>query len=577
MYTVTFRGFTLYDPRLDDYIIRDPDVRLAVGEPGSVAFTIDDDHPNSGALTKLSGTLELRQDESIIYRGRIIRDEKNFYNSRRVETEGLLAALNDSVIPPFSFPEDVLSDEGYVTASQTGNVVAFMLGWFLNQHNAQVDDDRKILLGTVTVTDQNNYISRSSGSYDSTWGTIKKKLPAGHLIARYEEGGTYLDFLDDFPLTNVQRVTFGENLLDLLSEVNAADVYTAILPLGRDGLTVADLPDGQVTPDITKEGNLLYSSAGREAYGKITKVVEWSDVTQASRLQAKAASLLAGEGVMLGQTITVRACDLHTEPMPNAAKSIAGVAVAGVAPAGCEDFPTPPPSFHVGRHVILSSEPHGISRAFTLTELEPDILDPGNTRITLGSAELTQTDRNQAAQRATEAAQDAQRLELDKQAEEITEARQTATEAITTAIQTAQSIVFTALENYVETGDLDTFKRQVETQFEQTAGEIQMRFKTVTDKIENVNGDLQSKYNEQLKYIRFVNGDIVLGEEGNEITLTIENDRMAFKQNGREVAWFSNQQFHVTEAEFSVAARIGAFAFVPGAGGNLSFKKVVAD
>ena len=112
--------------------------------------------------------------------------------------------------------------------------------------------------------------------------------------------------------------------------------------------------------------------------------------------------------------------------------------------------------------------------------------------------------------------------------------------------------------------------------FAQTASQIEMSFRTVTEQINDVNGDLQSKYNERTKYIRFVDGDIILGEDGNEITLRIENDKMSFLQSGHEVAWFSNNQFHVTEAEFTTSARIGNFAFVPGSGGNLSFKKVVS-
>ncbi len=553
MYQLKYGQYALYDPRDDSLLIREPDVRLAIGEPGSLAFTVDADHPHVSQLQKLRGTVELLQDGSPIYRGRILRDERNWDNSRRIETEGLLAGLNDSIIPPFDFPGDFSQDEEYQTSAENGNVIAFFLGWLLAQHNAQVDSDRQIRLGTVTVTDSNNYIARSATDYATTWETVKGKLSdsalGGHLLPRYESDGIYLDYLADFTLTNMQPVEFGTNLLDLSDSIDAADIYTAILPIGAEGLTIEDLPDGQLTTDLVKEGKTIYSIAGRAAYGKIAKVMKWDDVTVAANLRSKAAELLATAGVLLTDSITVKACDLH-----------------------CDDDQIA--AFRVGRYIQLSSPPHGIERSFALVTLEPDILDPGNTNITLGATIKTQTERNQAQQAATAEKIEKQATAARETSDEIQSLRQSTTEQITTAIRTSESVIFEAMSRYVETGDLDSFRKEVSLQFQQTAEQLNLTFKTVTDRIDNVDGDLQRKYNERLKYIRFVDGNIVLGEEGNQITLTIENDRITFKQNGHDVAWFQSNQFFVTDAEFTNSVRIGNFAFAPGVGGNLSLKKV---
>lgn len=83
---------------------------------------------------------------------------------------------------------------------------------------------------------------------------------------RYESDGTYLDYVADYPLSNTQSVEFAQNLLDLTDSLDASDVYTAILPLGKDKLTIADLPDGEVTTGIMKEGKTIYSTAGVEKY-----------------------------------------------------------------------------------------------------------------------------------------------------------------------------------------------------------------------------------------------------------------------------------------------------------------------
>ena len=76
------------------------------------------------------------------------------------------------------------------------------------------------------------------------------------------------------------------------------------------------------------------------------------------------------------------------------------------------------------------------------------------------------------------------------------------------------------------------------------------------------------------KYIRFENGDILLGEEGNELTLRIENDSISFLDGGAEVAYLSNKKLYVLDGHFLNSLRIGKFAFLPRENGNLSLVKV---
>ena len=162
MYQIFFDGLPIYDPRTEDLLVRKPDVHLAVGEAGEMDFIIDDDHPNASQLTKLRGVMELRADGLPIFKGRIIRDTRDFNLSRQIEVEGLLACLNDSVVPPFNFPEDWENDTAYQAAKASGNVVEFFLGWLLEQHNSQVGPSQQIFLGNVTVADPNNSIARAS-------------------------------------------------------------------------------------------------------------------------------------------------------------------------------------------------------------------------------------------------------------------------------------------------------------------------------------------------------------------------------------------------------------------------------
>ena len=121
---------------------------------------------------------------------------------------------------------------------------------------------------------------------------------------------------------------------------------------------------------------------------------------------------------------------------------------------------------------------------------------------------------------------------------------------------------------------VDGVEYTMTTKFEQTAKDIELQFGTLQSNIDSVNDDLQKKYAERMKYIRFVDGDIILGENGNSLTLTIENDRMAFKQDNKEVAYFAHNKLYVVDAEFIDSLIVGGFAYVKGANGNVSWKKV---
>lgn len=96
-----------------------------------------------------------------------------------------------------------------------------------------------------------------------------------------------------------------------------------------------------------------------------------------------------------------------------------------------------------------------------------------------------------------------------------------------------------------------------------------------TERLNIVAAGADAKFQEISKYIRFIDGNIILGEEGNELTLKIENDRIAFLESGAEVAYFSNRKLYVLDGEFLNSLTLGNFAFLPRANGNLSFKKVV--
>lgn len=694
MYQLKYKNYILYDPRLADekLIVRDPSVKLAVSKAGEMSFTVDAEHPYLSNLRRMSGLVELLDGTFPIYRGRITSDIKDFYGAHKIETEGIMAALNDSIIPPFNFPKDFAEDASYKAAAASGNVVDFFFRWILAQHNSQVSTEQQIKPGVVTVSDPNNYITRSSDEYATAMTTISDKLfkssLGGNLLIRYENDGNYLDYYAELPLTNTQTVEFAENLLDLSSEVDGTSIYTAILPEGKDGLTIGNLPDGDLTDDLVKSGKIIYSKSGVATYGRITRHIKWDDVTVAANLQTKAKAALADNGLSMPETITCKAVDLGWQE-------------------GIQHF-------RVGRMTALLSTPHGYSASYPLMELAPDILDPGNTQISLGATRRTFTGSQIDAGRKTEASIDSTKRDLTQRIEnieltpgppgpagasvfityhdgtaapaaptgdgtkngwhtdltdavvwlsqkvaasassgtwgtplrivgadgkpgtkgddgvsvthtdveyylstsetelsggtwqpaaptitdgtylwgrtkitysngqtaytgayciskamadsakpQIDQVVQTTRQQITDVQQNVNSIILSALENYVKTGDFGSYKEEVSSQLSLLSNQLTLKFDKATADITKVNGDLQGKYESITKSFNFdIENGLVIGETGNPVYLQLNNDILQFVRNNTPELWIT--------ADGVVTNRINTDALVIG---NVIFQK----
>ena len=361
--------------------------------------------------------------------------------------------------------------------------------------------------------------------------TISDKLfkssLGGNLLIRYEDDGNYLDYYAALPLTNTQTVEFAENLLDLSSETDGADIYTAILPEGKDGLTIGNLPDGDLTDDLVKSGKIIYSKSGVATYGRITRHIKWDDVTVASNLQSKAKAALADNGISMPETITCKAVDLGWQE-------------------GIQHF-------RVGRMTALVSTPHGYSASYPLMELAPDILDPGNTQITLGATQRTYTGSQIDAVRNVGNRIESTRKELtdrvDGSASQVILATQ---QQITDLQQNVNSIILSALENYVETGDFNSYKEEVSTKLSVLTDQLSIDITKVTERIDNVNGDLQTKYESITKAFRFTSDGLIIGESGNEILLRLDNDVLQFVRNNTPELQITAEGVEATRVKVSI-------------------------
>lgn len=530
MYHVYSDSFLLYDDQLEGYKIFNPKAELELNKISQFDFTIYNNHPNFNNLHRLKSTIRVFQDGFLMFRGRILNDEQGFYNEKQIICESEIAFLVDSIQRPYDF---------------TGTV-AELFALFINNHNSQVDAEHQFIVGNITVADPSGVISRADSEYLNTLESIQKKLIetlGGYIWFRHEEDGVYIDYLAELNFLSPQKIEFGKNLLDLKRETNGEDIATAIIPLG------AKEEGSERRLNITSVNNgvdYVYNQEAVDNYGWIYKKQIWDDVTDAAELLTRGNAWLYEQMQML-YTLELSAADMAT------------------VDATVE-------SFHLGTQVRVTTNPHSIDQLFLVSKMSINLLQPASNKLTLGATIQTMVERAVAGQISNEN----KFVSISKNLEEklVLGLTETETKLSAQIVATSESITSTVMEEVYLKEDTDALITAVTNQITQTAEGVEVRFTEFSQDIDAVAAGADAQFEEISKYIRFVDGNIVLGEEGNTLTLRIENDRISFLDSGLEVAYFSNNKLHVTDGEFINSLQLGNFAFLPRSNGNLSFKKI---
>lgn len=114
---------------------------------------------------------------------------------------------------------------------------------------------------------------------------------------------------------------------------------------------------------------------------------------------------------------------------------------------------------------------------------------------------------------------------------QIDQVVQTTRQQITDVQQNVNSIILSALENYVETGDFGSYQEEVSTKLSVLTGQLGIDITKVTERIDKVDGDLQAKYEYIKKAFTFGDRGLIIGETGNPVVLVLDNDVMKFERN----------------------------------------------
>lgn len=131
----------IYDPAAEDLrttatMLISPTLTREAGKAGSLEFTIPLGNIAHSALQKLKTIVEVEQDGKILWRGRVMSHEMDFYLRQKVYCEGELAYFNDSSLVPYKY---------------TGLSIKEFLAKVVSNHNSQTDRYKRFTLGTVNV------------------------------------------------------------------------------------------------------------------------------------------------------------------------------------------------------------------------------------------------------------------------------------------------------------------------------------------------------------------------------------------------------------------------------------------
>lgn len=343
MYKIFADDILIYDDNIEDYKINKGSIGLELNKSGSFSFALYPEHFYYDKFVKMKTVIKVYKSNKIVFRGRVLNDDVDYWNNKMLTCEGEFGFFQDSIIRPFEF---------------NGTPREF-LNKIITEHNSQVDEAKKFKLGKVTITDT---IGVDNTSYDTAHTVLTKRLlegSGGYLFITHENNGLEdiptLNFLKDFETVSSQPIEFGVNLKQYTKKSTSSDIKTAIIPLGAEDETTKEKLN---IKSVNNGVDYIYDSHGVNRYGWIFAVVDYSDITDAQTLKTTAENDLKN---MINPNITIEltAIDLH---LLN--RSIE--------------------SYKLGDYIPARSKPHNFNEVMLCSKQTIDLLKPENDTVTLG-------------------------------------------------------------------------------------------------------------------------------------------------------------------------------------------------
>ena len=385
-YTIYADGQLLYDSSDDDrnLPVVSPKVKLEMGKSGSCSFGLLPSHRLYNSLTKLKTEIVVNQDSEEIFRGRVYEISTNIYKQRTVTCEGNLAFLADTLQPPDRSRKTVTEKVEYgdqsheysnVEEEGTKETNKAHFEKLISRHNAQVEPWKRFTVGTVNIAEASEQVTFDASNYRDTLNAIESDLTnyySGFLRTRRSGNTTYIDWIKDYGSTSTQTIDFGVNMIEMTEDSSADDIFTVLVPIGDDGLTISEVNGGKIG---------IENAAGISKYGKIYKTESFSGISDANKLK------------QMGQTYMNK--NYKDAPVKFSIKALDRRLLDQSIRA-----------FHVGDKIHIKSSPHGIDRTVECLSIDIDMQSPENTSYELGDPEQTFSQRwkNDSNRNANDAA-----------------------------------------------------------------------------------------------------------------------------------------------------------------------------
>lgn len=357
MYKIYADDTLIYDSTAAaDYKIAKGVVNLELGKPGTFEFAVYPDHPFYSNFKIMGMVIKVTRSNKILFRGRIIRESKDYHNCKVLTCEGELAFLRDAVLSP--------EDNG------SGPTERELLGLVLHEHALDTQAFQRFNTGTVDVVHpiSPGAVALYTDTFISVYDYINSvfvEMMGGTLFITHGDDGTVdkptLNVIDGPINTAEQVIDFSSNLVDFKRIVNTDTLITALAPLGRAN------SDGSVVTIQGNYGTISDADAIAE-YGEITEIKEFTEATDSGLLYIYAQKYLA-DAIAASVSIEVSSVDKHMlDPTISA--------------------------FELGDKVNFKSLPHGYPdyEGLICTQMSINLLRPDTDKLVFGATMSTFTD-----------------------------------------------------------------------------------------------------------------------------------------------------------------------------------------
>jgi hypothetical protein len=355
IYKIKLDGKVLYYPGDRQAAVINPELDLQTGYAGELTLKVPPLNPLYGEIHNRKSMVSVYRGNTEIFYGEVRTREKDRFKNQPIKATGALSFLTDTILPQQEW-HDMSPRE--------------MLDAWLQLHNNQVEDRKKIYIGVVTIHDSNDSLYRITDR-ENTLEAIREKLVdrlGGYLRLRHEDDKLYLDWINiqEYGKYCEQPIQFGENLLDYSETMTADDVITALIPLGaaieqETDENASEFERLEKNVDITSVNDgkdYIYSKEAVESFGWVWKTEKWDDVATPANLLKKATEYLTTQQYE-NLVISLTAVDL----------SLFG-----------QDYD----SFDIGDRVLCNAIPYGMKKVLPVMEMKIPLQQPDQAQLTLG-------------------------------------------------------------------------------------------------------------------------------------------------------------------------------------------------